>query len=47
LKKVLSIGDSKGMPGGAMAPPAENYVLKNLGERLYVVWIGIVGCSIF
>ena len=30
----MSIGDSKGGPGGAMAPPAENYVLRNLGERL-------------
>jgi len=30
---MSGIGDSKG-PGGAMAPPAENYVLRNLGERL-------------
>jgi len=34
LGLVPTIGDSKGGPEGAMAPPVENYVHRNLGERL-------------
>jgi len=34
----IGIGDSKGGAWGAMAPPAENYVLRNLGKGCSIDW---------